>query len=74
MNHIIDAHLSHLSSISPVVLQLFPTLFPHIAGSSDPLFLRMRLRMKKMHVTCILYENIVNKIVIILSSNSINVP
>jgi hypothetical protein len=36
--------------------------------------LRMRLSMKKMHVTCILYENIVNKIVIILSSNSINVP
>jgi hypothetical protein len=36
--------------------------------------LRMQLSMKKMHVTCILYENIVNKIVIILSSNSINVP
>lgn len=49
VHHIIDPHLSHLSSISDVVLQLFPTLFPHIDGSSAPLYLRMQLIMKNMH-------------------------
>jgi len=38
--HLLFSHLFQLSSISPVVLQLFPTLLAHVAGSSHPLHFR----------------------------------
>ena len=39
----IGAHLFQLSSISPVVLQLFPTVLAQVAGSCHPLCLRKQL-------------------------------
>lgn len=63
-----DINLSHLSSISPVVLQLFAIWGPQVAGSSWPLHfyffpseIRINLFTRTGHVRILMIDSVLLK-------------